>query len=107
MCNTKRPLIALQNISEDVTSDRRQVTSYCRWRLGTGHLSRSFSLRLLTSDSRLSLSLMNKSRLQVNLEYLIARLLLAVFGALPPRVAIGVGATLARAGYSCSCRLRA
>jgi KDO2-lipid IV(A) lauroyltransferase len=49
---------------------------------------------------------MNKSSLQINLEYLIGRLLLAFFGALPPRLAIVTGATLARAGYYCSGRLR-
>ena len=49
---------------------------------------------------------MSKSNLQINLEYLVARSLLAVFGWLPMRAALSLGATLGRGIYYCSGRLR-
>jgi KDO2-lipid IV(A) lauroyltransferase len=49
---------------------------------------------------------MSKSNLQINLEYLVARSLLAVFGWLPLRVALFVGSRLGRCGYYFSGRLR-
>jgi Kdo2-lipid IVA lauroyltransferase/acyltransferase len=49
---------------------------------------------------------MSKSRLQINLEYLIARPLLAVFGMLPPRAALFVGSKMGRGAYYFSGRLR-
>ena len=49
---------------------------------------------------------MAKSKLQIHLEYLIARLLLAVFGVLPLRVALFVGSKMGRAAYYFSGRLR-
>ena len=49
---------------------------------------------------------MAKSTLQINLEYLIARLLLAMFGVLPLRVALSLGSTLGGCGYYLSGRLR-
>jgi len=48
---------------------------------------------------------MNKSRLQINLEYLTARSLLALFAVLPLRLAVSVGSTLGRIGYHFSGRL--
>lgn len=48
---------------------------------------------------------MNKSRLQINLEYLIARSLLALFAVLPLRLALSVGSTMGRIGYFFSGRL--
>ena len=49
---------------------------------------------------------MNKSRLQINLEYVIARSLLALLSALPLRLALAAGSTLGRLGYYLSSRLR-
>ncbi len=49
---------------------------------------------------------MSKSNLQINLEYLVAHGLLAVFGWLPLRVALFVGSRLGRCGYYFSGRLR-
>jgi len=49
---------------------------------------------------------MSKSNLQINLEYLVARSLLAIFGWLPLRLAIFVGSTMGRGGYYLSGRLR-
>ncbi len=49
---------------------------------------------------------MAKANLQINLEYLVARSLLAVFGLLPLRVALFVGPIMARAAYYFSGRLR-
>jgi KDO2-lipid IV(A) lauroyltransferase len=49
---------------------------------------------------------MSKSYLQINLEYLVARALLAIFGWLPLRMALSVGSTLGRGAYYCSGRLR-
>jgi len=49
---------------------------------------------------------MNKSRLQINLEYLIARSLLAFFAVLPLRLALSVGSALGRIGYYLSGRLQ-
>ena len=49
---------------------------------------------------------MAKANLQINLEYLVARSLLAVFGLLPLRVALFVGSIMARAAYYFSGRLR-
>lgn len=49
---------------------------------------------------------MSKSNLQINLEYLVARLLLAVFGCLPLSLALSLGARLGRSGYYFSARLR-
>lgn len=48
---------------------------------------------------------MNKPRLQINLEYLIARSLLALLAVLPLRLALSVGSTLGRLGYYFSGRL--
>jgi KDO2-lipid IV(A) lauroyltransferase len=48
---------------------------------------------------------MDKSRLQINLEYLIARSLLAIFAVLPLRLGLSVGSTLGRIGYHLSGRL--
>ena len=49
---------------------------------------------------------MSKSNLQINLEYLIARSLLTVFGWLPLQTALFVGARLGRCAYYFSSRLR-
>jgi KDO2-lipid IV(A) lauroyltransferase len=49
---------------------------------------------------------MSKSNLQINLEYLIARALLALFGWFPLRMALSVGSTLGRGSYYFSGRLR-
>ena len=49
---------------------------------------------------------MRKSGLQINLEYLIARSLLAIFAALPLPLALSAGSTLGRCGYYFSGRLR-
>jgi KDO2-lipid IV(A) lauroyltransferase len=49
---------------------------------------------------------MSKSRLQIDLEYLIARPLLAVFGMLPLRAALFVGSKMGRGAYYFSGRLR-
>ncbi len=49
---------------------------------------------------------MNKSRLQINLEYVIARSLLALLSVLPLRLALAAGSTLGRLGYYFSSRLR-
>ena len=49
---------------------------------------------------------MSKSKLQINLEYLIALSLLTVFGWLPLRAALSIGATLGRGSYYFSGRLR-
>ena len=49
---------------------------------------------------------MAKSKLQINLEYLIARSLLAMFGVMPLRAALAAGSTLGRCGYYFSGRLR-
>jgi KDO2-lipid IV(A) lauroyltransferase len=49
---------------------------------------------------------MAKSTLQINLEYLTARTLLAVFGALPFRFSLSLGSTLGGLGYYLSGRLR-
>jgi Kdo2-lipid IVA lauroyltransferase/acyltransferase len=49
---------------------------------------------------------MAKSTLQINLEYLTARTLLAVFGALPLQLSLSLGSTLGRWGYYLSGRLR-
>jgi Kdo2-lipid IVA lauroyltransferase/acyltransferase len=49
---------------------------------------------------------MSKSKLQINLEYLVARSLLGIFGWLPMRVALSLGSTLGRGIYYCSGRLR-
>ena len=43
--------------------------------------------------------MMSKSNLQINLEYLVARLLLVMFGWLPLRVALFVGSKLGRSAY--------
>jgi KDO2-lipid IV(A) lauroyltransferase len=50
--------------------------------------------------------LMSKSRLQIDLEYLIARSLLFAFGLLPLRVALFLGSMLGRGFYCFSGRLR-
>ena len=49
---------------------------------------------------------MSKSNLQIDVEYLIARSLLTLFGRLPLRAALFVGSELGRAGYYFSGRLR-
>jgi KDO2-lipid IV(A) lauroyltransferase len=49
---------------------------------------------------------MSKSKLQINLEYLIARSLLSGFGLLPLRSALSFGALMGRAGYYFSGKLR-
>src|SRR5258708_36867698 len=49
---------------------------------------------------------MSKSNLQINVEYLIARSLLTLFGWLPLRAALFAGSELGRAGYYFSGRLR-
>jgi KDO2-lipid IV(A) lauroyltransferase len=49
---------------------------------------------------------MRKSNLQINLEYLVARSLMAIFGWLPLRVASFVGSTMGRGSYYFSGRLR-
>jgi KDO2-lipid IV(A) lauroyltransferase len=49
---------------------------------------------------------MSKSNLQINLEYLVAYSLLAIFGWLPPRAALLVGSGMGRWGYYFSSRLR-
>jgi KDO2-lipid IV(A) lauroyltransferase len=49
---------------------------------------------------------MAKSTLQINLEYVIARLLLASFAVLPLRLALTIGSILGGFGYYCSGRLR-
>jgi Kdo2-lipid IVA lauroyltransferase/acyltransferase len=49
---------------------------------------------------------MSKSNLQINLEYLIARSLLVIFGWLPLRVALFVGSKMGRGAYYFSSRLR-
>ena len=49
---------------------------------------------------------MNKSRLQIDLEYLTARFLLFLFGLLPLRMALFLGAKLGRCFYCFSGRLR-
>ena len=49
---------------------------------------------------------MSKSRLQIDLEYLIARPLLALFGMLPLRAALFVGSKMGRGAYYFSGRLR-
>jgi len=53
-----------------------------------------------------SLPPMTKSKLQINLEYAVARVLLAMFAALPLRAALAAGSTLGRWGYYFSGRLR-
>jgi KDO2-lipid IV(A) lauroyltransferase len=49
---------------------------------------------------------MSKSNLQINLEYLVARSLLAIFGWLPIRAALFVGSRMGRWAYYFSGRLR-
>src|SRR6266852_1299250 len=49
---------------------------------------------------------MAKSTLQINLEYVIARSLLATFAVLPLRLALSTGSILGRGGYYLSGRLR-
>src|SRR5256714_3793828 len=49
---------------------------------------------------------MSKSNLQINLEYLVARSLLAIFGWLPLRAALLVGSVMGRWAYHFSSRLR-
>ena len=49
---------------------------------------------------------MAKSKLQINLEYAVARLLLAIFAVMPLRTALAVSSTLGRWGYYFSGRLR-
>jgi KDO2-lipid IV(A) lauroyltransferase len=49
---------------------------------------------------------MSKSKLQIDLEYLIARLLLDAFGLLPLRVALFLGSKMGRGAYYFSGRLR-
>jgi KDO2-lipid IV(A) lauroyltransferase len=49
---------------------------------------------------------MSKSNLQINLEYLVARALLTIFGWLPMRTALVVGSWVAGCGYYFSGRLR-
>jgi KDO2-lipid IV(A) lauroyltransferase len=49
---------------------------------------------------------MSKSNLQINLEYVVARSLLFVFGLLPPGRSLFLGSKLAGAGYYFSGRLR-
>jgi len=49
---------------------------------------------------------MSKSNLQINLEYLVARSLLAIFGWLPMRLALFAGSTMGRWAYYFSSRLR-
>ena len=49
---------------------------------------------------------MSKSRLQIDLEYAIARSLLAFFGVLPLPVALFIGPALGRLAYYCAGRLR-
>jgi KDO2-lipid IV(A) lauroyltransferase len=49
---------------------------------------------------------MNKSNLQINLEYVLARSLLVIFGWLPLRVALSVGSLLGSGAYYFSSRLR-
>jgi KDO2-lipid IV(A) lauroyltransferase len=49
---------------------------------------------------------MSKSNLQINLEYLIARALLTLFGWFPLRMALSMGSTLGRGSYYFSGRLR-
>jgi KDO2-lipid IV(A) lauroyltransferase len=49
---------------------------------------------------------MSKSKLQINLEYLVARSLLVIFGWLPMRLALFAGSIIGGAGYYFSGRLR-
>jgi len=49
---------------------------------------------------------MSKSKLQINLEYLVALLLIEMFGRLPLRAALSISARLGRSGYYFSGRLR-
>ena len=49
---------------------------------------------------------MSKSNLQINLEYLVAYSLLAIFGWLPMRLALFAGSWMGRGGYYFSSRLR-
>jgi KDO2-lipid IV(A) lauroyltransferase len=49
---------------------------------------------------------MAKSKLQINLEYAVARTLLAIFAVMPLRTALAAGSTLGRWGYYFSGRLR-
>lgn len=49
---------------------------------------------------------MAKSKLQTNLEYALARVLLSIFGILPRSVAVGVGRGLGRLAYLLPTRLR-
>ena len=49
---------------------------------------------------------MSKSKLQIDLEYVIARLLLAAFGMLPLRFALFLGSRMGRSAYYFSGRLR-
>lgn len=49
---------------------------------------------------------MSKSNLQTNLEYAVARSLLAIFGWLPLRLSLSVGSRMGRAAYYFSGRLR-
>ena len=49
---------------------------------------------------------MNKSNLQINLEYLLARSLLVIFGWLPLRTALSVGSRMGSGAYYFSKRLR-
>src|SRR5258706_12633956 len=49
---------------------------------------------------------MSKSNLQTNLEYAVARSLLAIFGWLPLRLFLSVGSRMGRAAYFFSGRLR-
>src|SRR2546421_12319722 len=49
---------------------------------------------------------MRKSNLQINLEYLVARSLLAIFGWLPLRSALSAGSMMGRWAYYFSGRLR-
>lgn len=49
---------------------------------------------------------MAKGKLQLNLEYLLARSILSLFGALPRAMAIGVGRTMGRVAYWLPLKLR-
>ncbi|MDX6531842.1 MAG: Kdo2-lipid lauroyltransferase/acyltransferase [Blastocatellia bacterium] len=49
---------------------------------------------------------MNKSNLQINLEYVLARSLLVIFGWLPLRLALSVGSRMGSGAYYFSSRLR-
>jgi len=122
--NTKGSPIALQNISE-VTRRYEQSqfgvppsggrfpahgsispkggTPNIQRRHGSEH---SKFLPVLRYTRLTTLPLMSKSNLQINLEYLIARALLGLFGWLPLGMALFLGSRLGRSGYYLGGRLR-